>query len=174
MRSHLNHFALIEHKDQIRDHHRLDAVRDDEGRAVLHQRVERFADLRLCFQVHGGGRVVEDQDTRILQQRARDGHTLLLSARKRHAFFADQRVVAVGEGQDHIMDGGGFRGALDLVLRHVAANAVGDVLADRAAEQERFLLHDANLLTEVGARIILQLHAVEQDAPACIFMETRQ
>ena len=90
---------------------------NDEGGAVLHQSVQRFADLGFGFGIHGGGRVIEDQDARILQQGAGNRNTLFLSAGERDAFFADQRVVAIWKGQDHIMDGGGFRGALDLFLR---------------------------------------------------------
>ena len=72
------------------------------------------------------------------------------------------------------MDGSGFGGALHFFLRDVASNTVGDVLADRAAEQERFLFHDADLLAQVGTRVILQFHAVQQDAPAGVFVEARQ
>ncbi len=39
MRSRLNDFAFIKHQDQVRDHHGLDTVRDDEGRAIFHQLV---------------------------------------------------------------------------------------------------------------------------------------
>ena len=44
MRSHLNDLAFIQHQDQVSNHHRLDAVSDNEGRAILHQLVQRIAD----------------------------------------------------------------------------------------------------------------------------------
>ena len=69
-----------------------------------------LADFGFGLGVHRGGRVVQDQDARILQQGAGNRHALFLSAGEGHAFFADQRVVAIRESQDHIMDGGGFRG----------------------------------------------------------------
>jgi hypothetical protein len=148
MRSHLNDFTLIQHQDQVGDHHRLNAMRDDESGAVLHQVIQRFADLGFGLRVHGRGGVIEDQDARILQQGARNGHALLLPAGERHAFFTDHGVVAIGESHDHVMHGGGFRGALRSPPASRHAHAVQNILADRAAEQERFLLHDADLLTQ--------------------------
>ena len=102
--------AFIQHQDLVGVDHGADALRDDEGRAAFHQRVERFLDLRLGRQIHAGGRVVQDQDARIEQQGAGDGDALLLSAAEGGAAFADGRVVAIGEGHDEVMRGGGFGG----------------------------------------------------------------
>ena len=52
---------------------------------------------RLGRRVHRGGRVVEDQDARVHDQRPRDGEPLALAARERDPALADDRVVAVGE-----------------------------------------------------------------------------
>ena len=50
--------------------------------------------LALGFGVDRGGRLVEDQDPRIDQQRPGDRDPLPLAARERLTSFADQRVVA--------------------------------------------------------------------------------
>ena len=41
------------------------------------------------------------------------------------------------------------------LVRHLAAHAVGDVLADRAGEQEGFLLDDADLPAQVARGVVL-------------------
>ena len=51
--------------------------------------------LRLGRRVDRGGRVVEDQDPRVDDERARDRDPLALAARERDPALADHRVVAV-------------------------------------------------------------------------------
>ena len=54
--------------------------------------------------VEGRRRLVEDQDPRILQQDPRDRDPLLLAARQLVAALADDRVVAVGQLRDPVVD----------------------------------------------------------------------
>ena len=49
------------------------------------------------------GRVVEQQDLRVGEQRAGERDPLALTARQREALLADDRVVAVGEPQDELV-----------------------------------------------------------------------
>ena len=72
------------------------------------------------------------------------------------------------------MDGGGPGCGFDLVVRHLPAHAVGDVLADGTREQEGLLLDDADLLAQEVARIVLQLDAVQGQAAAGIVVEAGQ
>ena len=51
---------------------------DDEGGAVRHQFIQRFADLHFSFHIHGGGGVIQNEDARVDQQSAGDGDALLL------------------------------------------------------------------------------------------------
>ena len=111
----------------------------------------------------------------ILEQGAGDGHALLLPAGEGDAFLADQGVVALREGEDHIVDGGSPGGGFDhFLVGHVAPNAIGDVLADGAGEEEGLLFHDADLLAQVMAGIVLELHAVQVDCAAGVFVKARQ
>ena len=59
---------------------------------------QRLLHPRLGRRVERAGRLVEDQDRRILQQRAGDRQALALAAGKRGAALADQRVVALAAG----------------------------------------------------------------------------
>jgi len=106
-------------------------VRNDEGGTVLHQVIERRADLGFGFGIHRGGGVIQYQDARILQKSPGNRNALFLPAAQCHALLSDQGMVALGEAQDHIMDGGSFRGAFDLFIGDIAPDAVQDILADR-------------------------------------------
>ena len=64
-------------------------------RAALHQRLQRGLHLPLGFGVERRGRLVEDQDRRVLEQRARDRQALALAAGQAHAVLADQGVEAL-------------------------------------------------------------------------------
>jgi hypothetical protein len=136
---------LLQHQNQVSVHHALNAMGDDEGGAAFHQRAQRLANL--CFRLEVDRRcgVVQDQDARILEQRAGNGDALLLPARKRDAALADQRVVAVGSLFRITSWMAAARAALRPPHRHLTRHAVGDVVAHGAAEEKRLLLDDADL-----------------------------
>ena len=60
------------------------------------------------------GRLVENQDGRIANDRAGNGNALALTARERDAALAHHGVVAVGHFFDEFMRVGQFGGAPDL------------------------------------------------------------
>ena len=62
---------------------------------AAHRLGEAGADPRLGRRVDRRGRVVEDQDARVDEQRARDRDPLPLAARERDPALADDRVVAL-------------------------------------------------------------------------------
>lgn len=79
--AHFDDPAVIHEDHQIGLAHRRKAVGDDEGRAVLAQRIDRFLDTRLRLDVERTGRLVEDEDRRILEDGAGDGDALAFAAR---------------------------------------------------------------------------------------------
>ena len=82
-----------------------EAVGDGEGRPARHQRRQGGLDQPLGLGVQGGGRFVQDQDARVLQDGAGDGDALLLAAGELVAALADDGVVAVGQRGDVVVDG---------------------------------------------------------------------
>ena len=94
-----------------------------------------------------GGRLVENQDRRVANDRARDRDALALTAGQRHAALADHRGVAVRHLDDELVRVGQFGGA-DRVFDLRVGLAVGDVLPDRAAEQQRVLQDEADLIAQ--------------------------
>ena len=67
------------------------------------ERFERHLDLLFRFGIERGGRFVEKQNGRVLQQRARDGEALLLAAGEQAAFVADDGLVAVRLRHDEVV-----------------------------------------------------------------------
>ena len=90
------------------------------------------------------GRVVEDQDPRVGEERAGDRDPLALAARERQAALADQRLVAVGEALDEAVRLRAARRGLDLLARRVGVR-VGDVLGHRGGEQEAVVGDEGDL-----------------------------
>ena len=81
--------------------------------------VERLLHGALGLGVQRAGGLVEHQHRRVAQDRARDRDALLLAAGEAVAALADERVVAVGQRRDQVVDLRGARGVLDLLVGRV-------------------------------------------------------
>ena len=69
----------------------------------LAQRLQAVLDQRLALAVEARRRLVENQDARVGENRARDRDALPLAARQPHAALADDRVVALLELLDELV-----------------------------------------------------------------------
>ena len=107
------------------------------------RRGQALLDQPLALGVEVAGGLVEDEDPRVGQDGPGDGQPLPLAAAEPHAALADQRVVAVGQALDELGGVGGLARRARSASRRGPAVAVGDVLGDRAVEQEDVLLDDA-------------------------------
>ena len=88
--------AAVVHDDQ--PVHRRDGrqpVRDGDHGLAFHQPVEVLLDRRLDLRIERRGRLVEDQDRRVLQHDAGDRDALALAAGQLDAALADMRVEAL-------------------------------------------------------------------------------
>src|SRR6266542_4434543 len=108
---------------------------------------EGFEDGPLVLLVQPRGRLVEDEDRSLPDRRTRDRDPLPLTPRQRDTPFAEDGVVAQGEGHDELMRVREARARLDL-LRVGVRRAEGDVLPCGRVEQQRVLQDDAQLLPQ--------------------------
>ena len=151
--------------DAVGATHGGEAVRDNDDGAPLGDLDHVVLDDALAFVVERTGRLVEDQNARIGDQRARDRDALALAARQAVAAFADGSVVAFRHFQDEFVRAGKLRRGDDALDRH---RRIGerDIVADRAVEQHVLLQHDADLPPQPGGIDHGKIDAVDQNAPA--------
>ena len=102
---------VVHDDDPVAVLHRGDALRDDELCRIRDLLPERLADLCVCRRVHGTGRVIQNQNLRLLQERSGDAESLLLTAGDVGSALADHRVVAVRHLLDELRGAGQVAGA---------------------------------------------------------------
>src|SRR6266849_4573229 len=91
-----------------------------------HQILQRRLDKRLRFTIQRRGRFVQNQDGRVLQDRARDRDALALSTGEAYAAFAYDGLIFLRKPKDEIVRQGGPRRLLYIFLRHMWL-AIGNV-----------------------------------------------
>ena len=127
-----------------------------------HDLVQRALDLLLGRRVDGRRRVVEDEDPRVGEQRARDRDPLALAAAQRQPALADARVVAVGQRRDEVVRLRALGGRDDLLARGLVAPRVGDVLVHGRAEEERVVGDDGDLAAQRARVDVAHVDAVDE------------
>ena len=147
-------------------------MRDDQRGAALHESLQRLDDCRLGLGLDRAGRLVECQQRRVGQQRPRHSQPLLLAARKLDSTFANNRIVAVGQRAQEIVSIRGARSRLDLSAGCVLP-PVAQIVERRGIEQERFLLHLADLRAQRCQCDAAQVVAVDQHAALVGVVEPR-
>lgn len=148
-------------------------MRDDEAGPVLHEDFERLLNELFGFRIERGGRLVENENRRVLEERARDGHALPLPHGQARASLSHDRVVLVGEVFDEPVRVRGFGRRNDPLHRNVQP-PVGDVVPDRVVEEHRLLRDEADLLAQGFERDRTDLVAVEQNAAGGGVVKARQ
>ena len=138
-------------------------MRDDNRRAAAHQTAQRRLHVPLRLGVERRGGLVEQQDRRVLQHRARDRDALPLPAGEPDAMLADRRVVALRQVADEGVGGGGNRGGLDIGVRRTEP-AIGDVGAHRVVEQADLLRDQRDRAAQRGERHRADFLPVDQNA----------
>ena len=95
------------------------------------------------------------------KQRPGDRQPLPLAAGEIGPAFAEHRFVALGQAGDELLQAGGA-GRGDDVVQLRLGRAQGDVLPQRAVEDERLLRHDADAAAEAGQVEVAQVDAVDE------------
>ena len=135
-------------------------VRDDHRRPALHQPVERLDDRALRCGIEAGCRLVENEDRRVADDGTGNGNPPPLAPRQRHSALADHRAVPVRHVDDEVVRVRELGGPDRVFGRRIGA-AIGDVFPDGAAEQQRILQHEADLITQRLQGELAHVDAVE-------------
>src|SRR5207245_8692845 len=108
-------------------------------RDALELRLDRLFGAR----IERRGGLVEDQNSWILEERARDGDALLLAAGEFQSAFTDHRLVAGRQRHDEVVDVRRARGLVHLRVARFRP-AIADVVKDGVVEKYRVLRNDAD------------------------------
>ena len=128
-----------------------------------HQPLQRHLDQPLGLGVHAGGGVVQDQDARVLEQRAGDGDALLLPAGEGDAALA--HAACRSRRASAMMNSCAWAAWAAATISSSLASgpAKGDVLADRGGKEGRLLQDDADLVAQRAERHAADVVAVDRD-----------
>ena len=103
VRASLRDSTPVHHENEIGVADRRQAVSDDEGRASLYHLRERLLQFVLRLHVDAGGGVVEYQDGRVEQDRARYREPLPLAPGQLNAALPDPGLVLIGQALDEVV-----------------------------------------------------------------------
>ena len=137
-----------------------------------HQAGQRFAYRFFGFAVKRGGRFIEQQDRRVLQERARDGNALTLTARQLDAAVADHGCKSFRQCLDEIA------ARRDCRTQHFIVGSVrppiSDIFQDRAMEQRDVLRYHRDRLAQALLRHPRNVLAIDHDAALLDVVEPLQ
>src|SRR5688500_7519185 len=162
--------AVLQNQDEVRPSHGVEIVGNDQGRLSGHEAIQGFLDLRLALDVEASHRLVQDQDGGVADDGPGDGYPLALPSGEGVAPLTYDGLVPLLEAHDEVVGVGCFRG-LDNLLRGSVQLAVGDVLLDGGAEQDRVLEDDPDLLAQGLELVVLYVSPIDPDGATSGFVE---
>ena len=135
-------------------------------------RRQRLANRLFGFTIERSGRLVQQQDRRILHECARDRDALALAAGQLDAAVADHGVETFRQAVDEIAAGRDRR-PQHLVVGRIGP-AIADVLANGTVEQRNVLRHDRDGLAQALLRHLGDVLPVDGDAALVGIVEALQ
>ena len=158
----LHHAPALQHHQTVGALQGRQAVRDGNRGAALHQVFQGFLDFFFGFGIDRRSGLVQYQDARIDEQRARNRDALALTARQALTTLAHHGVVAMRQAQDELMRVRGAGSGHDLGAAGVR-QTVGNVLGNGAEKQKGLLQHQPDIAAEVGNRIRADVDPIHQN-----------
>src|ERR1700733_1775437 len=155
--------AIFDDGDARSAAHGRQAMGDDKDGAAGNQIGKRDLHQRFALRVQRRSGFIEDENRRVLEQCPGNGNALAFSAREAKALFADHGIVFFRQPPDKVVGQGSLSGC-DYPAHGNPSLTVGDVVAHRIVEEDRFLGHIAYLRTERRQAHIPQVVAVNADA----------
>mmetsp|Transcript_46441 Transcript_46441/g.132386 ORF Transcript_46441/g.132386 Transcript_46441/m.132386 type:complete len:242 (+) Transcript_46441:2140-2865(+) len=149
------------------------AMRDDHGRPPLHDALQGLLHLTLRLRIEGAGRLVHQQDRRVLEHRPRDRDPLLLAPGEGPPELRDLRLQSLRQVGRKLGDAGHARRLPDARGAR-RRRPVEDVAGDRAPKQLWLLLHIADLIPQPPGLQVADEVAVQRDGALLDVVEPLQ
>lgn len=169
--AHFHDMAVVDNHNDVTVAYGGQAVGNHNHGTALGDGFDVFHDDVLRFIVERTGRFIEDDDARVSDKGAGNGHTLALTAGEQTAAFTDECIVAMG----HLVDE--FAGTCQRCCpHHIFMGCIGagnaDVFLDGAAKEHAVLQHYANLTAQPCRFDLRDVYAINQDAAGFWYVET--
>ena len=165
--------TMLQHQDLVRVGDGRQPVRNGQRGTMLGNTAERGQDFLFGPAVERACRLVQQQDRRILHQRAGNGDALFLAAGEFQSALADFGIQPLGQALDQRHDRCRLcRG--DHLFAPGAAAAIGDVVTDGVVEQHAILRDDPDLLAQTVLGNLCNILSVDQDAALLRVVEPEQ
>src|SRR6266478_8543133 len=164
--------AILQDDDLVGIADGAQAVSNGDHGAPLHEAFECLHQQPLRLGIERRSGLVEDEDGRVADDRARDADALPLAAGERLASFAQQSVVTLGHPDDEPVRIRELRGLDNLFLAAVGP-PVSDVLPHRGAKQDRVLQHESDLRAQALELVVANVYSVDEDPPRGRIVESR-
>jgi len=145
-------------------------VRNQNRRTAFHDSAQSGENALLGLRVDGGKRIVEDQNSRIADDGARNRGPLLLSARESYAALADHGLVSLAEVLDVAVQAGNFCCFADALLAY-SGRPKAMLTPTVFAEQVGVLRHEADGLAQRDEGPLAYGTPVDQDTVIGSFPE---
>ena len=172
MGSGLQHRPVADHGDLVSPHGRGQPVGDDDGGATLEDDVEGPLHLLLRLEVEARRGFVEDEHTGPGQEGTGQGEELALARRQRRPPLVHGCVEPFGQALDEVAEADDLGRLHDVLVAGVGPGE-GDVVAQRAVEEEGFLGDDAELAAQRADGDVAQVVTVDQHAAGRRVVEPR-
>src|SRR5215208_5294818 len=146
---------------------------NNDCRSIPDQVADCSLDQAFRFSVERRRRLIQNQDWRINQDCTCDSKPLALTAGKKDAALADNRIVPVGQFANEIVrksNQGCFFNLLIARLRF----AVCDVVPDRIVEKYGLLSDESDLPSQAGNGDVSYVYAIPQHRARARIVKTRQ
>ena len=140
VRAGLDDLSLLQDHDPVGAAHRRETMGDDEGRSAFGETLDRFQKQTFRSRVESARRFVQEQDGRVLQERAGDGEALAFASGESCAALANDCLVALRQALDKSVRIGNAGRCFNLSHRCVRA-AISNVFSNRYRKQ-KWLLQD--------------------------------
>ena len=169
----IDNFALFHNKNLVAIGQRRQAMRNDDHCPPTADPQQIRIHHGFAFRIERARRLVENQDTGVVDERSSNCNSLLLTARKIGRAFFNITVIAVGHAFDEFFGACQARG-LNRVLRRQAGTSGDDVVADRTSEQEVVLQDDAQILPQMTKVDLSNVDAVDLHKSAVFSVDRLQ
>src|SRR6476646_12205104 len=161
MRAHLDNATAFHYYDHVRPAHGGKSVGDHDSRTIANEIGDGLLHQTFRLSVECGGRLVQNENGCVDQNCTSDSQSLALTAGKKDAALADNRIVTLGHFANEVVRQSDQRCFFDLDVGGVRF-AVSDVVANRVVEKDDLLSYQSDLLAQALECPVTQIDAVPQ------------